>query len=387
MLPKLLSRARSVALPVLVLGAAALVARARFLSPVPALRLVVDRGEVVEEAFGRGTIESQREATVGFDLAGRLSEVLVDEGVRVSLGQAMARLETSQAEADLRFAQTNIAAARSSLARLAADEQRARTQLAGAERDRARVAGLTDSGALPEQQRDDASDRARLARTELDRVLAQRSEATRSIDVAAGGAEQRRVTMVRATLLAPFDGLVTRRLREPGDTVTIGSAVFRIVDTKQVYASASLDESVLGRLAVDQRAKLQLFGQPAFVPARVLRVPWEADRQTHEILVDVSPERFEQRVAMGQRVDVRVELARRDGVLRVPAHALGRDEGGAFLQVDSAGKIRTIRPRLGLVGAEYVELLDGVAEGNAALVPPRGSKLAKLPDGRRWGTP
>lgn len=212
--------------------------RARFLSPVPALRLVVDRCEVMEEAFGRGTIESQREATVGFDLAGRLSGVLVEEGARVSLGQAMARLETSQAEADLRFARTNIAAARSSLARLAADEQRARTQLAAAERDRARIAGLTDSGALPGRQRDDASDRARLAQAELDRVLAQRSYATRSIDVAAGGAEQRRVTMVRATLLAPFDGLVTRRLRDPGDTVTGGSAVFRIVDTKQAHASA-----------------------------------------------------------------------------------------------------------------------------------------------------
>ena len=74
-----------------------------------------------------------------------------------------------------------------------------------------------------------------MARAELDRVLAQRSEATRGIDVATGGAEQRRVAMVRATLLAPFDGLVTRRLREPGDTVTIGSTVLRIVDTNRVY--------------------------------------------------------------------------------------------------------------------------------------------------------
>jgi multidrug resistance efflux pump len=37
--------------------------------------------------------------------------------------------------------------------------------------------------------------------------------------------------MVRATLLAPFDGLITRRLREPGDTVSVGSTVLRIVDT------------------------------------------------------------------------------------------------------------------------------------------------------------
>ena len=86
----------------------------RLWSPVRVEVVLVDRGTVVQEAFGRGTIESQREAAVGFDLVGRLSEVLVDEGARVTLGQELARLETDQAQADLRSAQTGVGAARSS---------------------------------------------------------------------------------------------------------------------------------------------------------------------------------------------------------------------------------------------------------------------------------
>jgi multidrug efflux pump subunit AcrA (membrane-fusion protein) len=218
----------------LLVGAVGLLLWVRLWRPVPAEAVRVERGLVVHEAFGRGTVESQREAAVGFDLVGRLSEVLVDEGARVTLGQELARLETDQAQADLRTAQTGIGAARAALARFAADEDRARALLTGAEREATKAEALVAAGVVPGQQGDDARDRLRVARADLDRVLAQRAEATRGIDVARGGAEQRRVAMVRASLLAPFDGLVTRRLREPGDTVTVGSTVLRLVDTEQV---------------------------------------------------------------------------------------------------------------------------------------------------------
>jgi HlyD family secretion protein len=362
-----------------------LVAWFRVWSPVRVEVAQIDRGVIAQEAFGRGTIESQREAAVGFDLVGRLSDVLVDEGARVTLGQELARLEASQAQADLRSAQTGVSAARASLQRLAAEEERARALLATAEREAARTQALANAGAVPDQQRDEASDRLRVAHAELDRVLAQRSEATRGIDVASGGAEQRRVAMVRATLLAPFDGLVTRRLRDPGDTVTVGSTVLRIVDTNRVYVSAAVDETMLPLLAVDQRAGISFPGAGAPLPGRVTRISWEADRQTHELLIDVAPERLERRVAIGQRADVRVEVGRREHVLRVPVRMVHHDDAGAFVYVDRDGRIALVRPRLGLTGSDQVEVLDGLAEGDAVLSAP--GVVATLPLGRRWVTP
>lgn len=362
-----------------------LVAWFRVWSPVRVEVARLDRGTITQEAFGRGTIESQREAAVGFDLVGRLSDVLVDEGARVTLGQELARLETNQAQADLRSAQTGISAARASLQRLAAEEERARALLATAEREATRTQALADAGAVPGQQRDEASDRLRVARAELDRVLAQRSEATRGIDVAMGGAEQRRVAMVRATLLAPFDGLVTRRLREPGDTVTIGSTVLRIVDTNRVYVNAAVDETMLPLLAVDQRAAIFFPGTDASLTGRVTRISWEADRQTHELLVEVTPERLERRVAIGQRADVRVEVGRREHVLRVPIRMVQHDDTGAFVYADRDGRIALVRPRFGLTGSDQVEVLDGLAEGDAVLSAP--GVVATLPLGRRWVAP
>jgi HlyD family secretion protein len=367
---------------VLPVGVALLVLWLRVWSPVRVEAVRVDRATVIQEAFGRGTIESQREAAVGFDLVGRLSEVLVEEGARVTLGQELARLETDQAQADLRSAQRGVSAARTSLLRLSADEQRVRALLLTAERENARAQTLFDSGAIASLQRDEANDRLRLAHADLDRVLAQRAEATRGIDVAAGGAEQRRVTMVRATLLAPFDGLVTRRLREPGDTVTVGSVVLRIVDTSQVYVNAAIDETVLPQLAIEQRSTITFPGEGAPVAGRLSRVPWEADRQTHELIVEVTPERIERRMAIGQRADVRIEVGRRENALRIPTRMIYHDEVGPFVYADRGGRITVVRPRFGLTGAEHVEVRAGLAEGDAVLAALRPALT--LPPGRRW---
>ncbi|GMV12593.1 MAG: hypothetical protein AMXMBFR56_08170 [Polyangiaceae bacterium] len=374
--------ARGLLWPALLVGGIALVAWLRFWNPAAVRVARVDRGPVVQEAFGRGTIESQREAAVGFDLVGRLSEVLVDEGARVTLGQELARLETNQAEADLRLAKTGISAARSSLERLAADEKRARALVSAAERDARRNDSLFASGVIAAQQRDDTADKLRVARAELDRVLAQRAEATRGIDVAASGAKQKQVAVVRATLLAPFDGLITRRLREPGDTVTIGSTVLRIVDPTQVYVRAAMDETVLHALSEDQRGALFFPGAADPVSGRVTRISWEADRQTHEIFAELTPDKLERRVAIGQRADVRVELAKKDGALRVPMAMIQHDELGPYVLVDRRGRIAVARPRLGLTGRDQVEVLEGLSEGDVVLVAKTPG--ATLEPGRRW---
>lgn len=366
----------------LLIGGGALVLWVRLWRPVVVEAIRVERGAVVREAFGRGTVEGQREAAVGFDLVGRLSEVLVDEGAQVTLGQELARLETDQAQADLRTAQTGIGAARAALTRLAADEERARALLAAAERETGTTGALVTAGVVPGQQGDDARDRLRVARADLDRVLALRAEATRGIDVARGGAEQRRVAMVRASLLAPFDGLVTRRLREPGDTVTVGSTVLRLVDTERVVIAAAVDETVLPLLAHDQPVTISFPGETASIPGRVTRIGWEADRQTHELLVEVTPDRLDRRVAIGQRADVRIEVARRDDVLRLPVRALHRDELGPFVYVDRSGRIARVRPRLGLAGDDQIEVTGGLAEGELILAAPATG--SRLPVGRRW---
>jgi len=95
-------RRRSLIVATVILVLVGVVAYLKAFSPVKVRAHHVAQGEVVQQAFGRGTIESDREAQLGFDLVGRVSEVLVEEGARVALGQELARLQPDQLRADLR---------------------------------------------------------------------------------------------------------------------------------------------------------------------------------------------------------------------------------------------------------------------------------------------
>jgi HlyD family secretion protein len=381
-----LSRHRTILLALLALALVVVtIVGVQRLVPIPARAHRVQATTLVSEVFGRGTIESKREAELGFDLVGRVSEVLVDEGTRVSLGQALARLHPEQVRADLRTAASGVAAARASLVRLAAEERRATASVETAIRERERARELTKSGATSEQALDVSDDALRVARAELDRVLAQRVEASRSIDVAEGGVAQRGATMLRATLLAPFEGLITRRLREPGDTVAVGTTVLRLVDTEHVYVRAWIDETMLGQIREGQRARILLPGRAAQVAGVVERVGWESDRQTHELLVDVAPTQPVGRIAMGQRADVWIATQTTAEVVNVPTAYVQRDAAGAYCYVDREGRVSKARVRLGVQSRGAIEVTQGLAAGDTVLASPRpGAELATR---RRWKQP
>jgi RND family efflux transporter MFP subunit len=364
------------------LGIAALLAFRHF-APVTVRVSRVERGDLVLEVFGRGTVESRREAQLGFELVGRVSSVLVDEGDRIKLGQALAYLQPEQYRAELRTAASGVSAARATLGRLEADERRAREALSFAEQEERRQQKLGASGAIASVTVDAAVNQARLARAELDRVLASRSEATRGIEVATGTAEQRRVMVLRATLLAPFDALVTRRFHDPGDTVAVGATVLRVVDTQQLRIRAWVDETTLGQLSEGQPVEVRFPGAEApALRGTVDLVGWEADRQTHELLVDIELSALPPRLALGQRADAWIEIGRRKGVLAIPNGFVRRDQHGPYCYVDRAGRIEKTRLALGRAGRDRIEVLTGLRDGDVLLDAPRPG--ASLPAGRRW---
>jgi HlyD family secretion protein len=266
----------------------ALVARHRLIAPMEVHRRVVDQGDVVRELFGRATIESRREVQLGFDLVGRVSEVLVDEGDRVKLGQVVAHLAPEQVSADVQAASTGISLARGAVARLSADDRKARATLRFAEQEAVRVRTLNASGTVSGRDLDLAEQQLALSQAEVERVRAAQGEAQKQIAVASSATESKAATMTRAVLVSPFDGVVIRRFKDPGDTVVVGSTVLRIVAVDRLWARTSIDESMLVDLREGLPAEIALLGE-AGEPLRgtVDRVGREVDRQTHEVLVDV----------------------------------------------------------------------------------------------------
>ena len=357
--------------------------RYRLTRPLPAIAHTIARGDVVREAFGRGTVESRREVQLGFDMVGRLSDVFVDEGDRVKLGQVVAQLAPEQLAAEAQSASSGVGLAQAAIGRIAADRQRAEADLAFARIEESRFRALTAGGSATKRDLDLAVQRLALAQAEVARVRATQAEASRQVAVATGTADARRSILTRAALVSPFDGVVIRRLRDPGDTVSVGTTVLRVVATDQLWSRAWIDENALQWLHDGQSVRVRLGAEgQTFLTGTVDRVGREVDRQTHELRVDVLLQSPPERIAVGQRADVWIELERKAGTVRLPLTYLHRDARGAFCFVDRNGRVARVPVTVGMAGSDVVEIAKGLAPGDAVLSSVAGG--AELADGRTW---
>lgn len=366
---------------VLLLGST--VAWRRFMAPVEVRAQSLSRGDVTVEVFGRGTIESRREVQLGFDMVGRISDLLVDEGDRVKLGQVVGHLAPEQYVAEARTASSGVSLARSAIARLEADEHRALATLTFATTEESRIRRLVESGTVTARELDLAVQQLELAKADVERVRAAREEASRQIGVASKTAESRGVTVTRAVLVSPFDGIVVRRLKDTGDTVNVGTTVLRIVATDALWSRAWVDESALPQLREGQPVRVRLGGDAqASLAGTVDRIGREVDRQTHELLVDVLLTAVPPRVAIGQRADAWIEVDRRKNVVRLPVGFVHRQGDQAFCYVDRGGRIRNVPITLGALGNDDVEVTANLQPNDIALDSPEVG--GQLPVGRRW---
>jgi multidrug efflux pump subunit AcrA (membrane-fusion protein) len=363
--------------------AGVLLVRHRLFAPVPVRTHAITKGDVVVEVFGRGTIESRRAVELGFDLVGRISDLLVDEGDRVKLGQVLGHLAPEQFAAEVRTASSGVSLARAAIARLEAEEHRATATLVFATAEEARIRHLTASGTVSARELDLAIQQLELAKAELERVRAARDEARRQVGVASKTAESRNVTATRAALVSPFDGIVVRRLRDTGDTVSVGTTVFRVVATDALWSRAWVDESALPQLREGQRVRVRLGSdsKPSLL-GTVDRIGREVDRQTHELLIDVLLTTVPARVAIGQRADVWIEVDRHKGAIRLPLAFVHRDGEGAFAYVDRGGRISRVSIALGALGTDDAQVTASLGPNDVVLDAPEAG--AALPEGRRW---
>jgi RND family efflux transporter MFP subunit len=134
----------------------------------------------------KGRVSHARDVRVAFKTGGIIKELLVDEGERVTMGQPIARLDTGELDAGL---------------------AQARAGLAKANRDLSRATDLEKEAVLPGATREDAQ----TARA-----------------VAAAQVAQIRWNRDTATLFATTDGVVIKRLAEPGEVVGPGQPVLVI---------------------------------------------------------------------------------------------------------------------------------------------------------------
>ncbi len=226
-----------------------------------------------------GTVEAT-EASLGFQAAGRIERLLVNEGDRVKGGDTIALLDRTELDARQAQARAQLLAAEATLSELergARSEELAQAReadstaaarLADAQRDLARAQQLFRGGAASQE----AFDKARFA---ADVARSQREQAAQQLRLVQAGPRAERVAAQRAlvqsaqallrqvgaqlanaVVVAPFGGIVTVRQRQPGEIVAPGAPVVTVANFDDRWVRIYIAENRLGAVSIGQAATI-----------------------------------------------------------------------------------------------------------------------------------
>ncbi len=339
-------------------------------SPVAVQEHTIGSGEILEEVLGTGTLEARVKVTVSPKISGRLQEIHVDQGDRVAQGDLLVRLDDAELRQQVEIVQASLAASKAAVGRLKTDRQRAEAVLSQARRQHQRVRQLMASNAQTEADMDKAVESLAIAEAGLARAEAAIAEGETQVIAAEKTLAYHRTRLDDTQITAPFEGLIVRRMLDPGDVAVPGSPMLTLVSLEELWISAWVDETVMAQLAEDQPARV-VFRSEAdrSYPGRIVRLGKEADRETREFIVDVRVLELPHNWAIGQRAEVYIETARQADCLRLPVTFLQRREKILGVFLDHQGKAQWQPVKLGLHNPEWFEVVSGVQSGDVVVLP------------------
>lgn len=243
------------------------------------------RGDDGEVLAASGTVEAT-DADLGFGIAGRIAVIEAREGDRVRAGQVLARLDDAELQARSAAAEAQLAAARALLAELEggarpeelaqvrAAERAAAERLEDAQRDVERARRLLEGGAISQEALDKAETMYEVAVSAHDQAREQRQlveagprrerlQAQRAVVRQAQAAVDQVAAALRHSVVeAPFDGLVTVRHRNVGETVAPGQPVLTVMDPDDRWIRIYVPENQVGRVSLGQDAEISADSYP-----------------------------------------------------------------------------------------------------------------------------
>ncbi len=295
------------------------------------------RQTIVPRLSFSGSLDPEWQAEVAAKVDGRLEKVYVKEGDRVTKGQVLAILEQVDTDADLLNAKGNYLDAQ--------------TDLRKAETDLMRYEKLYDNGAVSEQVRDDY----RFAR----------DNAAAKLEAALGNLKSMESKSAGTVLVAPADGIISKRYYQEGYYATAATPVFAIADISVLKTTIHIPEGQVAGVRVGNEAKIALPAYPGKeIIGRITRIAPVADSPSHTFAAEVSVDNSQGMLA-GVYANVTLVAEPKENVLTIPLHAIVmRDDQQTVFVVGEDNLVQRNVLNVGYTDDKVAEILGGVDEND-----------------------
>src|ERR1700746_3926916 len=321
----------------------------------------------------------QTNATLAAFEEADLSDVRVDIGDHVKPGQVLAVIDIPELEQQLAKAQAQLPAKQSALetARRPVDHDRANRTLQDITLKRQEA--LFKDQWVPAQMVDQTRADAAVAKANVGVAKANRTLGAHQIDLAAATVEKTKALPAYSQIVAPFDGVVARRLVNRGDLVqpptgTLMTPLFTVqrIDTIRVFCD--VPENAVPQLHIGDPAVVKPIGfnGKPFI-GKVTRFSLSLDPGTRNMRTEIDLPNPEERLYPGMYAEVSLEMNRRPDVLTVPAAAVGSDRDGSFVNTIADNRITRLAVRTGLTDDGRIEVTAGLSEGTPVVAIVKGA--------------
>lgn len=306
----------------------------------------VRTGDATVDVTLPATSEPKRAAVLYSKATGFVRENLVDIGDRVQENQLLAEIDAPETGEEIRLAKARLAEARANVGLVQTTAER--------------VSSLARKGAASQQEADDTREQANSA----DALVA-----TRKADL-----QRLRALQDYQRIVAPFSGVVTRRLVDPGALVgpanAGGVAMFEVAAIDTLRVVVDVPDSYAPDIAVGIDADVYSPRDPArTVKGKVTRTSGVLDPVTRTLRVELEVPGGDV-VLPGSFVYVALHVPRERPAPIIPASALVVRKEGTLVARVKGGEVTMVKVKIGRDLGKEIEVLEGVAPGDEVVVQP-----------------
>jgi RND family efflux transporter MFP subunit len=334
-----------------------------------------------------GSLFAYDEVIVSSEVEGRVEQVMVDVGDRVSRGQVLARvspveleLTVEQQQAALRQAQARLGL-RDSDGELrdirdAAEVKKAAADLADSEQRYRRAQSLLETGVIARQVYDEAESKYKAAKATYDLAVQQIENLRASMRQTQATLNLANKRLRDTQIRAPFNGYIKTRFVVTGQYLKVQTPVMAIVNIDPLRVRLNVPEKMSPWVRVGRDVKLTLEAFPGReFTGRIARINPTVDEKTRTYEIEALVANRHGELKPGSFVKSTIQSDKIDSIITIPHNAISYLFGAYKVFVLEGKKVKEREVKLGDRIVDRVEIIEGLKPGEMLATADAGQQL------------
>jgi len=385
---------------------------------------LVKRGAIRVFVEATGRVVPEQEVEIKGKASGEIIKLPVEISDKVKRGDLLVQLDPEEEERSVKLAEVALTVSKARLEKSRIDIRIAESEL-GTERSHAeaalksaeakgketkakldRVEQLLDKKIAGREEYEGVQTAYAQAQAEIESARA-RMDGLKTLEAKIGSLRQdvkiaeaqvesdklslsdRRQRLGDTKIVAPMDGIVVEKNVQVGQIIASGinnigggTTMLKLADLSHIYVLVSVDESDIGKVAVEQKVNISVDAYPSIsFPGSIVRVATKGTLSSNVVTFEVKVEvegKDKHLLKPEMTANVKITAVEKEDVILLPVSALSRRKRETFVTVnksDGTQEERSIEP--GVTDGEFVEVISGLSEGEEILLPDEGEEESR----------